>query len=90
MQLERSGLVPIGEAVSGLDDELVPALRDASAPGAAPLHRGRSGRPTCQGPRNGPRPGLHGSNDGAVLVAAKQPRATGISTSASTGRSPWS
>ena len=30
MQLERSGLVPIGEAVSGLDDELVPALRDAS------------------------------------------------------------
>ena len=29
MQLERSGLVPIGEAVSGLDDELVPALRDA-------------------------------------------------------------
>ena len=30
MQLERSGLVPIGEVVSGLDDELVPALRDAS------------------------------------------------------------
>ena len=30
MQLERSGLVPIGEAVSGLDDELVTATRDAS------------------------------------------------------------
>ena len=29
MQLERSGLVPIGEAVSGLDDVLVPAIRDA-------------------------------------------------------------
>ena len=30
MQLERSELVPIGEAVSGLDDVLVPALRDDS------------------------------------------------------------
>ena len=30
MQLERSGLVPIGEAVSGLDDGPVSALREAS------------------------------------------------------------
>ena len=49
MQLERSGLVPIGEAVSGLDDELVPALPQRFAPGAAPLHRGRSGEPACRG-----------------------------------------
>ena len=30
MQRERGGLVPIGEAVSGLDDVLVPAIRDDS------------------------------------------------------------
>ena len=30
MHRQRGGLVPIGDAVSGLDDELVPALRDAS------------------------------------------------------------
>ena len=30
MQRKRGGLVPIGEAVSGLDDELVPAHRDVS------------------------------------------------------------
>ena len=30
MQRQRSGLVPIGDAVSGLDDVLVPAIRDDS------------------------------------------------------------
>ena len=30
MQRQRGEWVPIGEAVSGLDDELVPALRDDS------------------------------------------------------------
>ena len=30
MQRKRGELVPIGEVVSGLDDALVPAIRDAS------------------------------------------------------------
>ena len=30
MQRQRGELVPIGEVVSGLDDELVPAIRDGS------------------------------------------------------------
>ena len=30
MQRQRGELVPIGEAVSGLDDEMAPVLRDAS------------------------------------------------------------
>ncbi len=34
MQCKQDGLVPIGDAVSGLDDELVPAI-----PGASPQAR---------------------------------------------------
>ena len=66
MQRQRDGLVPIGEVVSGLDDVLVPAIRDDS-PQAALFHRGRSGEPACLGQRSGPGPGLHGAVDGAVL-----------------------
>ena len=32
MQRQRGELAPIGEVVTGLDDELVPAIREAAAP----------------------------------------------------------
>ena len=40
MQRQRGELAPIGEVVSGLDDVLVPAVRDATPParrGFSPL-----------------------------------------------------
>ena len=52
------------------------------APGAAPLHPSRSGEPTGRCQRSGPRFGLHGTPDGAVLPAPHQPRQPAISTSA--------
>ena len=45
MQRQRGEWVPIGEVVSGLDDVLVPGDPLRLAPGAAPLHPGRSGEP---------------------------------------------
>ena len=44
------------------------------APGAAGIHSLRSGEPACRGQRSGPRSGLHGAADGAVLAAPHQPR----------------
>ena len=46
MQRQRGGLVPIGDAVSGLDDGLVKAsICDASPQARRGLHRSRSGEP---------------------------------------------
>ena len=45
MQRQCGEWVPIGEVVSGLDDVLVPGDPLRLAPGAAPLHPGRSGEP---------------------------------------------
>ena len=50
MQRQHGELVPIGEVVSGLDDVLVPAIRDDSPQALhhftlAILHPGRSGGP---------------------------------------------
>ena len=44
------------------------------APDAALLHRCRSSEPVGSRQRSGPRPGFHGADDGAVLVAPHQPR----------------
>ena len=71
MQLERSGLVPIGEALADLSGP-VQALRKTSPPDAAGLHRCRSGKPIGRGQRSGPGDGLHGAAAGAVLIAPHQ------------------
>ena len=73
MQRKQDGLVPIGDAVSVLDDGPVPTLRDDSPQAWPPLHRGRSGESVGRGQRSGPRPGLHGADDGAVLPHAHVP-----------------
>ena len=49
MQRQRGELVPIGAVVSGLDDVLVPAIRDDSPQARAILHPGRSGGPVGVG-----------------------------------------
>ena len=74
MQRKQDGLVPIGDAVSVLDDGPVPTLRDDSPQAWPPLHRGRSGESVGRGQRSGPGERLHGANDGAVLPAPKLPR----------------
>ena len=72
MQRQRDGLVPIGDALSGMGGP-VKAIQPL-APGAAPFHPCRSGEPACQRQRSGRRSRLHGANDGALLVAPHQPR----------------
>ena len=53
MQRQRGGLVPIGEAFS--DHERAGGGDPRRlAPGAPPLHPGRSGEPACRGQRSGP------------------------------------
>ena len=74
MQRKRGELVPIGEVVSGLDDVLVPAIRDDSPQARHHFTRCRSGEPACLGQRSGRRSRLHGANDGAVFVAPHQSR----------------
>ena len=48
MQPKRGNgeLVPIGDALSGLDDVLVSALRNDSPQALPPLHPGRPGGPS--------------------------------------------
>ena len=72
MARKRDGLVPVEEAISDLDGP-VKKLRNAPPP-ARPLHPLRSGEPVDRGQRSGPRHGLHGAADGAVLAAPHQPR----------------
>ena len=73
MQRQRDDLVPIGDALSGLDGP-VKAIREATPQAVAPLHPLRSGEPVGLGQRSGPRPGLHGADDSALLPAPHQPR----------------
>ena len=74
MQRQRGELVPIGEVVSGLADVLVPAIRDDSPQARHHFTLADQVDQLGFGPRSGPRPGLHGADDGAVLVAPHQPR----------------
>ena len=50
------------------------APRNRHAPGAAGLHRGRSGESVGRGQRSGPRSRLHGAAAGVVQPAPHQPR----------------
>ena len=75
MQPKRGELVSVAEVFSNLD-EPVKAIREALAPGAAPLHPLRPGERTGRGQRSGPRSRIYGANDGAVQPAAHQPRQT--------------
>ena len=66
MQRKRDGLGPIGDAVSGLDDELVFGDPQSLTTGAVLFHRCRSSGPVGDGQRSGPRSRLHGAAAGAV------------------------
>ena len=65
MVRKRDGLVPVGEASGDLDGSVDDPRH--LAPGAAPLHPGRSGEPACRSQRSRPRSGIRGADDGAVL-----------------------
>ena len=74
MQRQRGELVPIGEVVSGLDDGLVSAIRDASPQARRGFTRFDQVNQLVGASEAGPRPGFHGANDGALLPAPQQPR----------------
>ena len=65
MQRKRSELVPIAEAFSDLSGP-VAALRDASPQALHHYTRFDQVDQLCYGQRSGPRPGLHGADDGAM------------------------
>ena len=71
-------LKPIGAIIRrdrGGTDQAIPAAWPQSA---APLHPLRSSEAACQGQRSGPRHGVHGATDGAVLAEHPcQPRQPG-------------
>ena len=71
MQRQREELVPIGEAVSELDVP-GPAIRDASPSALRPFTVADQVHQLRWGPRSGPRPGLSGANNGALLTAPHQ------------------
>ena len=52
MERKQDKLLPIGEALAGLDGP-VKALAKSSPQAAAPLHPGRPGEPACLGQRSG-------------------------------------
>ena len=72
MQRQRGELVLIGEVVTGLDD--VPVIRSDSPQARHSFTVADQVKPVGFSQRSRPRPGLHGSDDGAVLPTALQPR----------------
>ena len=74
MQRQRDELVPIGNAISSLDDAPVPAIRDASPQARRGFTLADQVHQLGLGQRSGPRKRLHGADDGAVLPAPHQPR----------------
>ena len=73
MVRKRDGLVPIGEVIADLP-EPVQALREAPRPAQHHFTQADQVNQVGRGQRSGPRPGLHGANDGAVQSAPHQPR----------------
>ena len=70
MERQRGELVPIGEVIADLDGP-VKAIREASPQARHHFTPLRSSEPVGRGQRSGPRPGLHGADDGVVLIAAQ-------------------
>ena len=59
MARQRGELVPIGEAVSGVDDVLVTAIRDASPQARHHFTVADQVNQLCQRQRSGPGPRFH-------------------------------
>ena len=73
MERQRGELVLIGEAFGALGGP-VKAIREASPQAVHRFTRFDQVNQLCQRQRSGPRSGLHGAADGAVLPAPDQPR----------------
>ena len=71
MQRQRGELVPIGDAVYGLDD--VPAIRNDSPQARHHFTQADQVDRLVEASEADPERGLHGADDGAVLVTPHQP-----------------
>ena len=77
MQRQRGELVPIGEVVSGLDDVLVPAIREASPQARHHFTRADQVNQLVGASEADPDLGFHGANDGACVRCRAPIPATG-------------